>query len=465
MRDVKKIHSATLFLSLVALAAAGPATAFAASAPASAEEPSQLWRFVARFHSVLLHFPIGFLGLAFLLELYSLVRPNVERARTIFFVLLVSSVTGCGVAALGLMLAGEGGYDAEMLSRHQWLGLSVVVLAAVTTVAQWHTRRSGSGFYSKFAYRGLLCSTAVVLVFAGHEGGNLTHGSQYLVKYAPPFVKTLMARNLGVSHEATATEGGERGFIQNVRSIFEAKCTQCHGPEKQKGDYRLDVTGSALRGGESGLPAIVPGDAFRSNLVRLILLPQEHDDVMPPAGKELLSPEEIGVLVHWVQRGAAFFEEKSSLELSVTPVSSENEGRVQAAVATEEAVENTTATAEAGGSAEVDFARDIQPILEQHCLQCHSAKKRKGRLGLHTGAMARKGGKEQGPAILPGKAEESPLYVRIALSPEEDEDEELMPPEDKGGPLNKEQVHLVRRWIHEGAAWPDGLVLKLETES
>ena len=69
---------------------------------------------------------------------------------------------------------------------------------------------------------------------------------------------------------------------------------------------RLDIGEIALKGGESGKPAIKPDDAFQSNLIRLVMLPRDHDDVMPPTGKEPLTTEEVVTLINWIQEGAPF---------------------------------------------------------------------------------------------------------------------------------------------------------------
>src|SRR5712664_1039093 len=57
---------------------------------------------------------------------------------------------------------------------------------------------------------------------------------------------------------------------------------------------------------------------------------------------------------------------------------------------------------------EVDFAKDIQPILERSCLKCHNPEKAKGKLLLDTREHALKGG-EKGPDILPGESGKSSL--------------------------------------------------------
>src|SRR5919201_1074769 len=66
----------------------------------------------------------------------------------------------------------------------------------------------------------------------------------------------------------------------------------------------------------------------------------------------------------------------------------------------------------ASTSARVDFARDILPIFQKNCYECHSAKKSKGHLRLDLRALAMKGG-EDGPIIIPGNGEKSRLVRRL----------------------------------------------------
>ncbi len=109
--------------------------------------------------------------------------------------------------------------------------------------------------------------------------------------------------------------------------------------------------------------------------------------------------------------------------------------------------------------AAVDFAKEIAPILETHCLECHGAEKQKGKLRLDTKADLLKGGKG-GASVKAGDAAGSELHRRVVL-PKGDDDH--MPPE--GLPLSTEESDLLKNWINEGANWPEGLVLKGSTES
>jgi mono/diheme cytochrome c family protein len=93
--------------------------------------------------------------------------------------------------------------------------------------------------------------------------------------------------------------------------------------------------------------------------------------------------------------------------------------------------------------AEVDFTRDIKPLL-QRCLKCHGPEKAKSRFRLDNRASAIKGGAD-GVAIIPGNSADSPLIHLV-----EDQD---MPPPGKGKPLTKPEVARLRSWIDQGASW------------
>lgn len=106
-----------------------------------------------------------------------------------------------------------------------------------------------------------------------------------------------------------------------------------------------------------------------------------------------------------------------------------------------------------------DFTKDVLPILESRCVECHRApyqdkngvtKNPKGGLRLDGRGFVEKGGKN-GRVLAPGKPEQSPLYARTVL-PEDDSDH--MP--DDGDPLTKAQTETLKRWIAAGAdfgAW------------
>ena len=108
-------------------------------------------------------------------------------------------------------------------------------------------------------------------------------------------------------------------------------------------------------------------------------------------------------------------------------------------------------------SRKVDFEREVYPLLKEACFKCHGSEKQKGKYRCDTKSGAFKD-TDAGPTIVPGRSEQSALiHLVCGLI-----DEMLMPPpSDKPGEsekLTEEQVGILRAWIDQGAAWPEGAV-------
>lgn len=102
---------------------------------------------------------------------------------------------------------------------------------------------------------------------------------------------------------------------------------------------------------------------------------------------------------------------------------------------------------------QIDFAKQIKPILERSCIKCHGEKKSEGNLKLHTQATALKGG-DSGPAVVPKDPDKSLIVERVSL-PKDD----LLHMPAEGDALSKAEIDLLRKWIQQGAAWPKDLAL------
>jgi mono/diheme cytochrome c family protein len=103
-------------------------------------------------------------------------------------------------------------------------------------------------------------------------------------------------------------------------------------------------------------------------------------------------------------------------------------------------------------AAPVDFVRDVRPIFETHCYECHGEKKQKSGLRLDIKSEAFKGGDNHAPDIIAKNAKDSPLIHFITT----DDEDELMPPK---GKLSAGEIATLTAWINEGAPWPDGVDL------
>jgi len=159
-------------------------------------------------------------------------------------------------------------------------------------------------------YRVGLGLTLLLVSLAGHLGGSLTHGRNYLFEFAPSLV--------GGGHTADkpATTGkdlmSEPVFSCAVQPIFNRYCVSCHGPSKQKAKLRLDSYEALVQGSENG-PIMEPGNASASLITKRLQLPPEDEDHMPPEGKRQPTSEEIAFLQWWINAGAPTNKPASSL--------------------------------------------------------------------------------------------------------------------------------------------------------
>lgn len=114
-------------------------------------------------------------------------------------------------------------------------------------------------------------------------------------------------------------------YFKDILPIFEQNCLQCHGPDKQKSDLRVDLRNSLIEGGDSGLPAIKPGD-WEGSFLMDVVTHKDEDMAMPPKGEKLLEGE-INKIMQWVNSGAYWpgqMQEKSQEDIilwSFKPVS------------------------------------------------------------------------------------------------------------------------------------------------
>ncbi len=198
----------------------------------------------------------------------------------------------------------------------------------------------------------------------------------------------------------------------HAKAVLESTCVSCHGGDQDKGDLKLDTLAAMLKGGENGT-SLVPGDPAKSTLFTLTQLPKGHDDIMPPKG-EPLSKEQSDALKNWIVAGAKM-----------------------PAGTTLKAVKR------------IDFVKDVKPILETQCVACHRADKAEGdlRLDVRSEAMSFEDG------IVPFHPEKSLVYTTTTLA---EDDENLMPPASKGGPMPTEMIETLKAWIEQGAVWPEG---------
>ena len=230
------------------------------------------------------------------------------------------------------------------------------------------------------------------------------------------------------SDTAATAVAGKINFAKVIAPILETRCVKCHGEKKQKGDYRLDKAEFVMLAGESEEKPIVKGKAEESYLYKLVILDEDHDDVMPPKGGPLTKVQ-IAAIKAWIDQGADF---PADLQLKE--------------------VDPKAAQSSAGT---VDFAKQVAPIFEARCIKCHGDKKQKGEYRMDKAEFIQVAGESEEKPVVPGKPAESYLVKLIKMSEDADD---VMPP--KGGTLKPEEIAIIEKWIEQGAKFPADLSLE-----
>ena len=98
---------------------------------------------------------------------------------------------------------------------------------------------------------------------------------------------------------------------------------------------------------------------------------------------------------------------------------------------------------------QIDFVKDVQPLLRKHCFECHASGNEEGGVNLGIRQRVLEGG-DRGPVLARGDSANSRLiHLVAALDPKQ-----IMPPEGKS--LSNDEIGVLRAWIDQGAKWPDG---------
>jgi uncharacterized membrane protein len=253
--------------------------------------PHADWQqFLGRFHPLAVHLPIGLLVLVPLLELAGAARPALREAAG--FVLALAFASCLLALTLGFLLAYGSGEAGPGVTRHLWGGvvLTIVVLMCLLVRPQWNAHGA------VHAYPTLLGCMLIALLWTAHQGGSLTHGSNYLTQYMPAGMQRVLG--LGTAPQSTSF------FAKHIHPILDANCASCHGEGQAKGGLRMDSYNLLMKGGKDG-PVIVAGSAAKSILFQRITLPAGHKQFMPAEGKPPLQPEEIAWIKAWIDQGAS----------------------------------------------------------------------------------------------------------------------------------------------------------------
>ena len=250
-------------------------------------------QFVGRFHPSLVHLPIGMLVLLPFLELGGTTRLGLREAAG--FVLYLAFATSVFTLIFGILLAYGSGVMGTTVTHHMWGGivLQIELLVCVALRPAWISGQQRS-------YPALLAVSLLTLTWTAHQGGSLTHGSDYLTRYMPVPLRKLFPTASAASDAAYVGSA----YMRSIHPILDAKCVACHGASKEQAGLRLDFYELLMRGGKDGA-IVAPRNPDRSLLLQRVTLSPTDQHFMPAEGRTPLTADEIAALRAWILAGAS----------------------------------------------------------------------------------------------------------------------------------------------------------------
>lgn len=319
------------FLTLQAIAAPGHAAEYSTV--------ERLWYAQGHTHPIVVHFPIALLFAAAVASALRVVFKRISL-NTIYFCLLL----GAGGAVVSC-LAGWAWAPQEKPSYvdaldanspifwHRWGGIGITL--ASVGVLVWATLQMRKPTRRQWPWQLATVLIAGATGWVGHEGGELVYPDNMarilaiasgerapeLKGLARHKVELVVKTNIvplttqpghPTTNATTAptliSTGTTIDFNRQIRPIFEEKCIYCHGPDKEKGDFRMDSEDRALKGGTSLMPLYVKGKSAESAIIKHITGVDDEDfPIMPPKKeKKAVTDEELKTIRQWIDDGAVW---------------------------------------------------------------------------------------------------------------------------------------------------------------
>ena len=180
--------------------------------------------FLGRFHVLVLHLPIGMIVALFVLEYLS----RKDRYRYLEaaspYLWGATAISALVTVLLGFMHYSEGSFTGASGEQHRFFGTITAVIA--TGIAFLRVSNFASSYKPLFFPASLVL--LVLVSITGHYGGNLTHGSTFLVEYAPQPIRSLA----GLAPRRTITSvSAADPFADVVGPMFQERCAGCHNED------------------------------------------------------------------------------------------------------------------------------------------------------------------------------------------------------------------------------------------
>jgi uncharacterized membrane protein len=252
--------------------------------------------FLGRFHVLVLHIPLGIIIALFVFELLARKEKYRHLQSASAFLWVTAAVSAIVTVALGYMHFAEGSFTGPSAAQHRTFGTALAIILTVVALLR-------ASPYAK-NYMPVFFPASVLMVLlasiTGHFGGNLTHGSSYLVEYAPQPIRSIMG--LAPRRPPVESLGAADPFHDLVGPMFESRCSGCHNEDKQEAELVLTSYEGVIAGGETG-DAVVAGRPQFSELYRRVTLEPDDEAFMPAEGKTPLTGAQVEIIRWWIEAG------------------------------------------------------------------------------------------------------------------------------------------------------------------
>ncbi|GAA4237637.1 hypothetical protein GCM10022291_24990 [Postechiella marina] len=346
-------------------------------APINIDGKNELVLYIGNFHPLILHIPIGALLGVFVLEVVNLIKPKLQLENASKILLWFTVISLIPAVIFGMFLASSGGYNVEVLSFHKWLGWATALLCVWLLVFRlWAYTKSQKTIR---IYQGLLFINVILLTFAGHYGGSLTHGAGYLTKDMPVSMKEFFGveksktESILSSIKELAKDKGESEeaklaliFADSIHPIMDKNCFECHNANKQKGDLRLDTASWEM---------IKPEDVKKWETV----FEEISEGNMPPEEEEPLTEADKNSILNWITNSLNKLTPEVKQQIALkeeakAKAKAEQRKKELAILASKPKVKLSKQA--------LHYANNIKPIMDKYCYDCHGPDKQKGSVRL-----------------------------------------------------------------------------------
>jgi uncharacterized membrane protein len=252
---------------------------------------------LGRLHVVVLHIPLGVIVAILVLEWLVRREPYRHLEPAAAYLWVLAGASALLTVAFGYLHFAEGGFEGSSGYQHRTFGTTLAVI--ITVFAALRASRFARSYAPVFLPAAILVT--LLATITGHFGGNLTHGSEYLVEYAPQPIRALAGlppRRPPVTDLAMADP-----FHDIVGPILYSRCRSCHSPDQRQAELVLTSLEGVMRGGENG-SVIARGRPDRSELMNRVTLPPTDESFMPAEGRTPLTERQVEIIEWWISIGA-----------------------------------------------------------------------------------------------------------------------------------------------------------------